>query len=93
MLKGEDIMDYYLCIYSSVTLATRVRKQLSKDGEYVGMLHTPKAISKGGCSYALRFKKNKLAAAKKVSEQLGIKIKGIYREVLEDDCRYYEEVK
>ena len=85
-------MDYYLAIYSSVTLATRVQIPLGYVGENVGMLHTPISISKGGCSYALRFKKNKLPIVKKVSEQLGIKIKGIYKEIGNDCYKAYEQV-
>ncbi|MCG8502949.1 MAG: DUF3343 domain-containing protein [Firmicutes bacterium] len=85
-------MEYYLVIYSSITLANRVKRRVAKDGSYVGIIHTPKCISKGGCSYAIRCKKHKLADVKKVSAALKITIRGIYREINEDGNKVYYEV-
>ncbi|MDK2798759.1 MAG: hypothetical protein PWP27_509 [Clostridiales bacterium] len=82
-------MEYYLVIYSSVTLATRVKKYMPYDGDYIGIVHTPKSISKGGCSYALRCRKNKLSLVKKVSQDLGIKIKAIYLETIQNGNKAY----
>lgn len=86
-------MTYYLAVYSSVTLANRVKKQVTKDGSYVGLVYTPKCLSKGGCSYALRFGKGKLSEIKSVSQKLDVKIKGIYKEInVNGNKEYHEEL-
>ncbi|WHH58252.1 putative Se/S carrier-like protein [Petroclostridium sp. X23] len=84
-------MDYYLAIYSSVTLANRVKRNMPRDGEYVGVVHTPRSITKGGCSYALRFKQHKLSKVKQVSEEYGIKIKALYKESMSNGQKVYME--
>ncbi len=55
----------------------------------MGVVHAPKTISTGGCSYALRFKPAKLSEVKKISSELNIKIKGIYEETLENGEKAY----
>ncbi len=86
-------MEYYLAKYSSMTLASRVKKRVNRDGSYVGVIHTPKCISKGGCTYSLRFKKNKLNEVENVSHELGIKIKGLFKEIKENGEKRYETIK
>lgn len=86
-------MDYYLAIYSSITLANRVKACLPHDGDIVSTIHTPKVITAGGCSYALRFRKNKLPLIKKVSQDYGVKIKGIYQETIENGSKVYYAIK
>jgi hypothetical protein len=82
-------MKYYMAVYSSVTVATRVKKNLRKDGAYVGVVHTPKTLTKGGCSYALKFKPAKLSEVKDISRDLGIAIKDIYKEDIENGEKIY----
>ena len=85
-------MDFYLAVYSSITLANRVKSYVSKDGEYLAVIHTPRSISNGGCSYSLRFKKHKLSTIKQASELLGVKIKGVYKETSEKGVKKYSSV-
>ena len=82
-------MEYCLAVYSSMTLANRVKTYVKQPGEYVNIIHTPKILSKGGCSYSLRFKCHKLQAVKNISENLGIKIKGVYKETYKDNEKIY----
>ena len=81
---------YYIIAYSSITYATRIRNYFKYDGDYVGMLHTPREISKGGCSYSIKVKPGKLEQVLEVSKQCGFKIKGVY---LQTDADTYEEVE
>ena len=85
-------MEYYLAIYSSVTLANRVKRQMAAKGDRVNVIHTPKSISKGGCSYALRFKKNRLPIVIQISQEFGIKIKSIYKESVMNGQKVYVPV-
>ena len=82
-------MEYYLAVYSSVTLANRVKQYMSQYREYAKVIHAPKHLTKGGCSYALRFKKDKLSVITQISEHLGIKIKGLYKESIENNKKVY----
>ena len=91
-MQGEGFMDYYLAIYSSVTLANRVKKYMPQDGDYIGIVHTPRSISMGGCSYALKFKKHKLPVIKQVSQYLGIKIKALYKESVVNGVKSYSQI-
>jgi len=85
-------MEYCLAVYSSITFANRVKKLIIPDGDYVGVIHTPRSISPGGCSYALRFRKHKLGLIKQISQNLGIKIKGIYVEENINGVRKYKKI-
>jgi len=85
-------MEYYLAVYSSVTLANKVKNCIIPDGDYIGVIHTPRSISSGGCSYSLRFRKNKLGLIKQISGELGIKIRGIYREQSVNGVKKYHKV-
>ncbi len=86
-------MEYYLAIYSSITLANRVKKELGNTGRHLSVIRTPSLISQGGCSYALRFKKNLLDKIKDLSMILGINIKRIYIETSYDGGKAYLKVK
>lgn len=86
-------MEYYLVVYSSITLARRVKKQITKDGSSASVIHTPKCISKGGCSYSVRIKKNKLPEIKEISSDFDIQIMGVYKESKVKDEKVYERVE
>lgn len=86
-------MEYYLAIYSSITLANRVKQYLSQTGEYAKVIHTPKHLTKSGCSYALRFKKDNLFMVKQISKDFGIKIRGLYKECIENNKKVYVPVE
>jgi len=86
-------MAYYLVVYSSVTLANRVKKLLSKQGEYGAVIHSPRCISHGGCSYSLKTKKHSLELVKEISNDIGITIRGIYEESIKNSSKTYERIE
>ena len=67
-------MDYYIVI-SSVTMAQRLQKVLSENGIRSTMVHTPKKIADGGCSYSLIVRENNLNAALKLAAVNAIKVR------------------
>ena len=79
---------YYLIAYNSVTFANRIKNHFRYDGDYVGVIHTPSEISKGGCSYSVKVKPFKLQEVLAISNEYGFKIKGIFQQT--DDNRYNE---
>ena len=85
-------MEYYLAVFSSITLARRVKNEAVREGSYMGIINTPKHRSKGGCTYALRFKKGKLSEVKKIAQAFDVRIKGIYKEIQKDDEKVYEKI-
>lgn len=80
----------YYIVYSSVTFATGIKNHFRYSADYIGVLHTPAKISGGSCSYCLTVKNEaKAREIVKVSQDYGIKIKGIYKETEKDQ---YTEV-
>lgn len=73
-------MKYYLAVFSSITFANRIKKSLEGTPGFITLMHTPSKLSENGCSYALRFKEDKLGDILKKAEELNIKIKNIYTE-------------
>lgn len=73
-------MGYDLAVFSSVNLVNRMKSRLNQNGEYIGMLRAPQSISTGGCGFALRFEESKLQMVKEAAQELGVEIKGIYKE-------------
>jgi len=74
---------YCLIVYGSITFANRVKKYFINDGDYVGIVHTPSEISKGGCSYSIKVKPQKLQEILEASNKFGFKIRGIYMQTEE----------
>ncbi|MGE4284680.1 MAG: putative Se/S carrier-like protein [Clostridia bacterium] len=86
-------MEYYLAVYSSVTLANRIKKNIPWDGDYIGVIYAPRSLTKGGCSHALRFKKAKLFTVRQLSQEMGIKIRGLYKETTVEGKKEYQEIQ
>ena len=74
--RGEQM----LVVLSSSTSAERLRKMLSSEKIRSELIQTPKAYSKGGCSYSLRFNEENLEAVKSLVRKLRISIRGYYPE-------------
>ncbi|MBQ3114901.1 MAG: DUF3343 domain-containing protein [Clostridia bacterium] len=70
----------YYIVFNSVTLATRVRNYFKYTGERVRLVHTPKSISKGGCSYSVIVEKHLVSKVAEVALEYGIKVLGVYKE-------------
>ncbi|MBQ2968145.1 MAG: DUF3343 domain-containing protein [Clostridia bacterium] len=73
------MQDYVLVILSSVTYAKRVEQLLERSGITCAIGHTPKRIAKKGCSYMVKVKRADLPALLKITDELMLKIHGIYR--------------
>ena len=70
----------YFVIYSSITHANRVKRHF-KNGRYrVDVVHTPTAITEGGCSYALKVEDTALSEIIYVSELYKLNIKAVYKQ-------------
>lgn len=66
--------EYYL-VFSSATSAQRLSKLLSAEGIKSNMVHTPKAVSDGGCGYSLIIQERHLYKSVHLAEEYGIKIR------------------
>ena len=71
----------YYIVYNSITYANRVKSMLENTKGFAGVVHTPKKIAFGGCSYSLKTNEDKFRLAVRLSRELGIKIKGAYKEL------------
>ncbi len=76
-------MEKIIVTLGSVTTASRFKKLLSERYRAnAEIIHTPVSLNCGSCSYSLRCKMNELDAVKRLAEEIGFKIKGVYREEL-----------
>ncbi len=73
-------MDYSIISLSSVTAAKRVERAALENGILCQTLHTPKVISKYGCSHSVRVKKVETEKVLLICRQLGIQVRGVYEE-------------
>ncbi len=73
-------MKYYLATFSSITFANKIKKFLDNTPGFITLMHTPSVLSQKGCTYALRFKEEKLKEVLETAEKFNIKILGLYTE-------------
>ncbi|MBE7019984.1 MAG: DUF3343 domain-containing protein [Ruminococcaceae bacterium] len=73
-------MKYYLATFSSITFANKIKKHLINTPGFITLMHTPSSLSEKGCSYALRFREDKLKEVLDTAEEMNIKILGLYTE-------------
>jgi len=73
-------MTYSIIALSSVTAAKRVERAALDNGIICMTLHTPKIISKYGCSHSVRVKQVYTDEIISLCKQLGIQIRGVYVE-------------
>lgn len=68
-------------ITGSVTSAKRLANNIEKYSKhFADVVHTPSALSDGGCSYSVKIKNEDYEKAKEIAEKSGIKIKKAYEE-------------
>ena len=80
-LKPERFnMRYVIAVFSSITMANRVKKEMDRQPGFVSLMHSPTGIPENGCSYSLRFREEMLERIIAVAARLGIKIKNFYVE-------------
>ncbi len=70
----------YYVLFNSITMATRIRNHFKYEGVSLYMAHTPKEISKGGCSYSIIVKPKYLEDILNVASEYGIAVKGVYEQ-------------
>ena len=74
----------------SVTTAIRLEKQLHYAGDLnAAVIHTPPAISTGGCSYSVRTSPDKLSLIKQIMSNKKIRVRKFYIEELVNGERVY----
>lgn len=71
---------YYYIVYNSITYANRVNEMLDNQTGYSAVVHTPREISKGGCSYSIKATEDKFRKALKISQENNISVKGTFKE-------------
>lgn len=84
-------MGKLLITVGSVTTATRLEKLLKKKkGVASTVIHTPSAISGGGCSYSVITDNENLSYVKEAVREGGINVRGYYMQVyFEGEKKYY----
>lgn len=71
-------MDRCLLVCSSVTYAQRAKKQLNNRNIYAAIIKTPSEASLDGCHSAVSIKKDDLARAVKILNEMDLTIKKVY---------------
>lgn len=80
-------------VTGSVTSAMRLAKNIEKYSKYFAdVVHTPPAISGGGCSYSVKIKDEAYGKAKELAENIGIKIKNSYKEKTVNGERVFDDI-
>ena len=69
----------YFVIFSSVTIATGVKKLLEKKGITAILMHTPKALQLNGCSYSLKIKERYYNEVLNVAKTAGAQVIAVYK--------------
>lgn len=89
--KEEAKMGKLLVTVGSITTAARLEKVLRrKKGVMSTVIHTPSAISGGGCSYSIITDNGNLSYVKEAAAESGINVRGYYMEsVFEGEKKYY----
>jgi len=80
--------DYYV-IFSSVTIATGVKKLLERRGITAILMHTPKALQLNGCSYSLKIKEKNYEEVLNAARSAGADVLAVYKATESD----FREVK
>lgn len=69
-----------LLIFGSATTAKRVEKTVAKYGVIANVIHTPKSISKSGCSHSVKINEKDFGAVKQVLSNSDVKVLGVFKE-------------
>lgn len=86
-------MAYILAVTGAITTATRLSKEIEKNGCInARVIHTPSALSSGGCSYAVKVPDSCLTKMLTSASDMGIKIRKLYRERLENGEKVYDDI-
>jgi len=69
---------YVMITLSSVTTAKRIERALKESGIICNTMHTPKIISRHGCSHSVRINKKDMEETLNLCSRLGINVRGIF---------------
>lgn len=72
-------MNTVYIVFSSVTMANRIKNKFSSPNNKLRIIHTPKKISHGGCSYSIVAAEDKLSEITDFCRNANIRISGIYK--------------
>lgn len=81
-----------LLIFGSATTAKRVEKTASKYGIISNVIHTPKSISKSGCSHAVRLNEKDFNNIRNILINSDIKVLSVYKEYSVNGQTVYKEM-
>ena len=82
-----------LAVAGSVTTASALLKEMEKKGCInCRVVHTPVCISKGGCSYSVKFDEACMKILKLCLDKRRIKLRGIYKEILKEGEYMYDDI-
>ena len=80
LLRG-DVMPNLIITAGSVTTAVRLEKRLNAAGIInTAVIHTPPAISSGGCSYSVRVSYKYLSWVLNILSERKLKFKKLFKE-------------
>lgn len=80
-------------LVGSATTAARLKKAVEKNvGFPAYVVHTPSALSQGGCSYSLRLDDRMMGDVEKIARDNNIRIKNIYIEKTENGESVYHAI-
>lgn len=80
----------YIAVFQSMSIVNKVKRYLAQRGEAFEMIHSPACISKGGCSFSLRFEEREMEILINALRELGINAVEIFREVIADGVKNYD---
>lgn len=81
-----------LLIFNSATSAKRVEKTIAKFGILSTVVHTPKSISKTGCSHSVRIAESDYKMVCNILSERDIYILGAYKEMKISGKYAYKEL-
>ena len=81
-----------LLIFGSATTAKRVEKTAAKYGVLATVIHTPKSISKSGCSHAVKIDEKDYKTVNTIITNSDVKIWGVYKECSMSGKLVYKEM-
>ncbi len=82
-----------LAVTGSITTSTRLARELERLGCLKArVVHTPSAISSGGCSYCVRIPEECITELLALRKKRSMKIKKLYRELSDGEERVYDDI-
>ncbi len=82
-------MDYAIAMYSSITVANRVKKLAANQISYLGIIQAPASLGVKGCNYSIRCKFEDLETLRAICDKFGLKIKAVFKETIQNGEKVY----